>query len=119
MSAEPNRRDYASTVAAAYANQCHPDRRFRSQVMGDAVVIYNHAQNEFYYQSSLTPLDDDEVKVHTIEEGQFGDPGTRQVRRQIENYVLERDDLWQDVLDRIRQDAAERAEYEAQFADES
>lgn len=119
MSAEPNRRAYASTVAAAYANQYHPDRRFRCRVMGDAVVIYNHAENEFYYQSSLTPLEDDEVAIETIEEGVFGDTGTRQVRRQIESYVLERDDLWQDVLDRIRQDAAERAEHEAQFADES
>lgn len=119
MSAEPNRRRFAFVVAAAYSDQYHPLSRYRSRVMGEADVIYNRTAGDFYYQSSLTPLEDDEVAVLTIEEGMFGDPGTRQVRRQIESYVLERDDLWQDVLDRIRQDAAERAEYEAQFADES
>lgn len=109
MPAEPNRREFAAVTAEAYTRQYHPLPRFRSAVMNDMVVIYDHDENWFGCQSSLIPLLDEETVVLTIEEGMFGDPGTREVRRQIERYALECSDLWWDVLDRIRQDAAERA----------
>ena len=64
----PSINDFAATVADAYVSQYHGGNR----VMGVPVVYYNTETGHFGWQSSLTPLEDYEIKCETVEEGFYG-----------------------------------------------
>jgi len=102
VSSDPDRGDFAAITAHAYADQYHPDERYRHRVMNEPIITYAPRYG-FGSQSSLTPIAEDEVVVMTLEQGIFGDPPARGLRRSIESYLRDSasDDLWEQVLDNI------------------
>lgn len=93
-----NLTDYARTTADAYAGQYLSDHR----VMGQPTIVYNRTTCQFGWQSSLTPVGDDEVVVDTLEEGVFGETGDDPdvARAAITNLLLEQAD-WDGILSKI------------------
>lgn len=89
-----NRKQFARTVAEAYSEQYHDG----SRVMNNPIITWDG--EEFGWQSSLTPLNEDEVQVMEIEDGCFGDiPSdrtTKQAYSDIYDYLTDSayDDNW-------------------------
>lgn len=102
MSSDPDRRDFAAITAQAYADQFHPNDLYRRRVRNEPIITYEPHYG-FGSQSSLTPVAEDEVVVMTLEQGIFGDPPGRGLRRSIESYLRDSasDYLWEQVLDNI------------------
>ena len=83
----PSIKAFASAVADAYVNQYIEG----DPVMGTPIVYYNRTTGGFGWCSSLTPLNDDEIKCGTVEEGMYGDTdgGTPdEIRDAIEELIV-------------------------------
>lgn len=91
-----NRQQFAETCAHAYVAQFS---RNGSPVMNQMVIVYDG--RSFGGQSSLTPLDDNEVLVLSLELGMFGDdPDTEE---SIVAFFVDSasDEIWRAVLNTI------------------
>jgi len=62
-------RQFAENCASAYIAQYVDDRA----VMGDPIVTFNRRTEKFDWQSSLIPLDEEEISLTTIHQGDYGD----------------------------------------------
>lgn len=79
---------FALACADAYVNQYVLD----NPVMNNPVVIYDKTDDRFFYQSSLTPIAEDQIVVLEIEEGIWGeeiDAAPGQARKEIQTYITE------------------------------
>lgn len=93
-------KDFAETVADAYVSQ-YVDQQGR-RVMGQPVVYYNRTENRFGWTSSMTPLNDDEVLVETLERGIYGDEAetATEERAAIVEFITSQTDP-RDLLEKI------------------
>lgn len=91
-----NRQQFAEAVAAAYVNQYSTDG---SPVMDDCIIVYDG--DEFFHQSSLTPVYEGEAVVEVLHPNMFGDvdPDDPSTKGWIVEYLTSpaSDAMWQDV----------------------
>lgn len=94
----PNRHEFAKTVAEAYFAQYGEDRS--RMVMNNQAIDYNMETNTFASCSSLTPTNDNEIRVDELEMGMFGDEvgNEEYLTDYIENYA---DEYWNVILEII------------------
>lgn len=91
-----NRQQFAETAARAYVAQFATSG---SPVMNQRIIVFDGTH--FSSQSSLTPVDDHEVVVMSLEEGIFGDVDADDpdCAPSIESYLTDSasDESWRDV----------------------
>lgn len=104
----PNRKQFAQVVADAYFSQYCDDEGRSGKVMNNPAIVYDYDLNEFSWQSSLTPRNEDEIVVSKIEHGLFGDVMkdemiyNRQEEDDLITYLTDgADDYWDHVMEII------------------
>lgn len=90
-----NRTQLAATVASAYFSQYINDEG----VTNDPIIIFNKGTQEFDWLDILTPLQDNEIQVDTLEDGMFGDPEDE--KGLAEWLAKENDDYWSFIVEAI------------------
>lgn len=101
------RSQLAEIVSEAYFNQ-FSERA--TAVMNDAIIVYDTVREIFFWQSSISPIDDTDVIVDTLVEGQFGDWDIKvgytetNARTDLKRHInKENDDYWGMVQSVIRE----------------
>lgn len=105
MSGQPDRQQFAETVADAYFSQYGSESR-RSVVMNNPAIDYDTDDGTFGWCSSLTPSNESEIRVDELEEGVFGDFNVDDESSEqalIDYLVNDADDYWNNILEKINE----------------
>lgn len=94
-----NRNQFAKITAEAYMDQFVNG----NGVMNEAIIVYDATEETFGWQSSLTPVYDNEVIVLELHEGMFGSDDME--AELIEDYLIDSasNDIWNEVTYTIQQ----------------
>ena len=94
-----NRTQLAGIVSDAYFSQYIND----NGVANDPIIVYDKNTKLFSWQSSLTPLQDDDTLVDTLTDGMFGDPEADGVSQgDLARWLAEEnDDYWDAITEAI------------------
>jgi len=92
----------AETVADAYFSQYVND----DGVMNDPIIVFDTDTNRFSWQSSLTPLQDDEIQVDILAHGGFGDveegyDDMAEAEKNLADWLTENDDYNNAIIEEI------------------
>lgn len=91
-------KNYAEVCANAYVGQFLLD----DPVMNEPVIIFDTETKKFSFQSSLSPVQNGDIVVDTIEEGMYGETSddVDQAKEEIITCILEymdKSELWEKI----------------------
>ncbi len=91
---KPNRQQWASVMADAAMNY--------GQVMNEAIVVYNTDTGQFDWQSSLTPLSDEQVMTENdVRWDNYWVEGEPNQQDLYNYFANDNDASWEEALERI------------------
>lgn len=110
MNVHISRVEWSQVTAEAYIRQYASN----APRMNNVIIVYDLGTNHFSAQSSLTPLNDEEIKIDTLAEGMFGDTSdisANELQEELEAYLQhDAHDAWEEILWRIAEGNENRKE---------
>ena len=94
-----NKKEFCEVTAEAYMENKE------SPMTGNPIVVYDFDTDEFFSQSSVTPLDDNQVKVFELEQDCFEpDPELPYTSvEELTNALMDFLEMWRDVMETIEE----------------